>query len=198
LEVVPVPEINKKPIILWQLIGFFVLVGVGSLLHFTYAWSGYSPIVGMMSSVNESVWEHLKLGFWSMVLFSLVEYWFVRKQVKQYFLAKALGLLTLQFFIITFFYIYTIFTGEEVLIIDIISYVLGAALCQAVSYRLMTDREAPSWGERLGIWVLAAHLAMLVVFTFWTPRHGMFADPHSGTYGTTWHVDADHLDDHEH
>lgn len=191
-------EIYKKPIILWQLIGFLVLVGVGSLLHFTYAWSGYSPVVGMMSSVNESVWEHLKLGFWSMVLFSLVEYWFVHKKVSQYFLAKALGLLTLQFFIVAFFYSYTMFTGKEVLIIDIISYVLGAALCQAVSYRLMTDQDAPDWGERLGVVVLVIHLALLIVFTFWTPKHGIFADPHSGRYGTTWHVDADQIDDHDH
>ncbi len=198
LEVIQVPAISKKRIILWQLGGFLTLVGVGSLLHFTYAWSGYSPIVGMMSSVNESVWEHLKLGFWSMVLYSVVEYWFLRREIRQYFLAKALGLLTLQFFIITFFYIYTILTGAEILIIDIISYILGAALCQMVSYRLMTDRDAPAWGERLGISVLAVHLALLLVFTFWTPKRGIFVDPHGGTYGTTWHVDADNLDDHEH
>ena len=190
--------LRKKTLIVWQLAGFLVLVGVGSLLHFTYEWSSYSPVVGMLSSVNESVWEHLKLGFWSMVLYSLVEIWFIGPKVKQYFLAKAAGLLTLQIFIVVLFYIYTIFTGEEILIVDIISYVVGAGLCQMVSFRLFTDDGAPVWGNKVGITVLVIHLALLIVFTFWTPKRAIFADPHSGRYGTPWHVEPEDMEDHDH
>jgi hypothetical protein len=190
--------INKKNLIIWQIGGFFFLIGVGSLLHFTYAWSEFSPIVGMLSAVNESVWEHLKLGFWSLVFFSLIDYWFIGKGVKRYFLAKALGILTLQIFIVAFFYVYTIFTGEEILIIDIISFVIGCALCQVVFYRIFNDDKAPAWGDRFGIGVFIVHAVLLITFSFWTPKTEIFADPHSGEYGTSWHVDPDDHEGHDH
>jgi hypothetical protein len=133
-----------------------------------------------------------------MVLYSLAEYWFVRNQVRQYLLAKALGILTLQIFIVTFFYIYTIFTGNEILILDIISYVAGAAICQVVSYRIMTDQVTFPRGDRIGASVLVIHFILLVVFTFWPPKRGIFADPRSGRFGTTWHVEPEDMQDHEH
>ena len=56
-----------KKIKKWEIIGIFWVIMVGSLLHFTYDWSNKSLIVALFSSVNESVWEHLKLGYWALV-----------------------------------------------------------------------------------------------------------------------------------
>ena len=38
---------------------------LGTLLHFTYRWSGRNPLIGLIAPVNESVWEHMKLLFFS-------------------------------------------------------------------------------------------------------------------------------------
>ena len=57
----------------WHIAGFFWIVIVGSLLHFTYEWSGKSTLVGYFSPVNESLWEHLKLGYFSLSFFILIE-----------------------------------------------------------------------------------------------------------------------------
>ncbi|HVB45893.1 MAG TPA: DUF6512 family protein [Streptosporangiaceae bacterium] len=38
-----------------------MIVVAGTLLHFVYAWSGRTLAVGLLSPVNESVWEHTKL-----------------------------------------------------------------------------------------------------------------------------------------
>ena len=40
--------------------GIFILVA-GTLLHLVYSWSGERHVVGLVSPVNESVWEHTKL-----------------------------------------------------------------------------------------------------------------------------------------
>ena len=45
----------------WEIIGLFVVIGLGNLLHFVYEWSGESPIAAAFSGVNESTWEHMKL-----------------------------------------------------------------------------------------------------------------------------------------
>lgn len=87
---------NTKQVLLWQIGGALCLIFVGSLLHFVYRWSGFSPIVGIFSAVNESVWEHLKLGFWSLVFYSAAEFPFIRGKTNNYFLAKSCGILSLQ------------------------------------------------------------------------------------------------------
>ena len=59
-----------KTLKLTHIIGFFFVVLFGAMLHFTYEWSGDALWVGLWSSVNESVWEHFKLGFSSLIIFS--------------------------------------------------------------------------------------------------------------------------------
>src|SRR5699024_2385332 len=122
---------------------------VGSLLHFTYKWSNNSVIVGMFSPVNESVWEHLKLGYWSLILFSIIEYTFIKKHKDSYFLGKALGIIALELTIIIIFYSYTNITKKSILWVDISSYVISAILCQLVS-RNIIKHKVSRIGENIG------------------------------------------------
>ena len=181
----------SKTILRWQIAGFFVLITIGALLHFTYRWSEFNPIVGLFSSVNESVWEHFKLGFTSLLLFSAVEYAFIGKGNNRYFLAKAIGIIALDLFIAVFFYIYTSFTGDDILILDIISFVIACAICQLAVYRILTDEHPIKAPNTVGISVISVFAALLFVFTFWPPQKPMFEDPNRHTYGTEWHVDPE-------
>jgi hypothetical protein len=121
---------RRKSVLIWELSGIVFLIVVGSLLHFTFDWSNRLPLVGVFSAVNESVWEHLKLGFWSLLLFSSIEYWFIRHGTNNFLLAKSLGIVILQGVILSVFYTYTMFTSEPILAIDISSYILGCVLCR--------------------------------------------------------------------
>ena len=156
---------------------------IGSLLHFAYEWSGNSPVIAVFSPVNESVWEHLKLGFWSFFLYSAVEYGFIRRKTHNTFAAKAAGILTLQVFIVAFFYLYTAITKEEILILDILSYVVGCVLCQMVSYRMLRTAKPVRLINAAGILVLALHGIALGVFTFFPPKLPIFKDAGTGSYG---------------
>ncbi|MBU1119220.1 hypothetical protein KKH43_05040 [Patescibacteria group bacterium] len=170
----------------FSIIGVFFLIIGGSLLHFTYNWSGFNPIVGLFSSVNESVWEHLKLGFGSLLFFSLFEYWFIKKEVKNYIIAKTAGLLALQLFIVGFFYIYTFFLGKEILLLDILSYIIGCILCQIIVYRLYIQKKLPAAVSILCVFLLIIHVTTLLLFTYYPPRLTIFKDDNSGEYGTKW------------
>ena len=50
--------------ILWTLV-------IGTSSHFFYQWSGENFFVGLVSPVNETVWEHLKLLFFPALLYML-------------------------------------------------------------------------------------------------------------------------------
>lgn len=58
--------------------GIFVMI-LGTLLHFTFEWSGNSTFVASFSAVNESTWEHLKLLFFPMLLTTILGYFLIGK-----------------------------------------------------------------------------------------------------------------------
>jgi hypothetical protein len=72
--VTAVSRVNNRSVLVYELVGTVFMIILGSILHFTFEWSGGNPVVGAFSAVNESVWEHLKLAFWPALLFMLIEY----------------------------------------------------------------------------------------------------------------------------
>lgn len=50
--------------------GFFIVAVLGTLGHFFYDWSGQNPVWGLFFPVNESTWEHMKLVFFPMLLWT--------------------------------------------------------------------------------------------------------------------------------
>ena len=76
----------------WEWIGLIFTLAVGNLLHFVYDWSGESRLVAAFSSVNESVWEHMKLLAVPYILFSLVEWLALRRDFRNVLSAQAAGL----------------------------------------------------------------------------------------------------------
>lgn len=170
-------KINK-----WENLGILWIIIIGSLFHFTYKWSNNNIIVGMFSPVNESVWEHLKLGYWSLILYSIIEYPFIKKYINNFFLGKALGIATLEATIIIIFYSYTAITKKNILWIDISSYVVGAILCQLVS-RSIIKKKASKTFETAGLILLILIGFVLIFFTFYPPKFPIFMDPITKTYG---------------
>lgn len=168
----------------WQKVGFIFTIVVGTLLHFTYEWSGANPIVGMFSAVNESVWEHLKLLFTPMLLFAIIEYFAYGKNIKNFipvkFISILLGILT----IIITYYTYTGILGEHLLWVDIAIFVLGVLVAYCFSCRyLNTEYLSSNTAVQLG-WVgLMVLVFCFIYFTFSPPHIELFKDPLSGGYG---------------
>ncbi|MDR7855410.1 DUF6512 family protein [Tissierella sp.] len=173
---------NYTKIKKWETVGFFWIIIVGSLLHFTYKWSGESSIVAIFSPVNESVWEHLKLGYFSLLLFSIIEYGFIKNDTNSFFIGKAIGVLAMEIFIVIVFYAYTSITKEAVTFIDIGSFLVGALICQLISYKIM-KKEFSNMTNILGLIIFILIGSSFILFTFYTPKLPIFMDPKTKKYG---------------
>ena len=179
--------LDKKSIFLYELFGMVLIISIGTLLHFTFEWSGFQDIVGVFSAVNESVWEHLKIAFMPSVLFAIIEYRFLFKRTNNFFFAKTLGIFTIMVIIPVIFYTYTIFI-EHNLTIDIISFMFAIIVGQLVSFKLLTFKQQP---KNLGLISLIAIIILglaFIVFTFYPPQIPLFQDPVSGEYGIIHHI----------
>jgi hypothetical protein len=180
--------LQKRTILNYELFGMLFISLLGGLLHFTFEWSGYQPIVGVFSAVNESVWEHLKLGFWPALLYSIIEYWRIKKETNNFFLAKTVVPYAITAIIPLIFYSYTSITGESIFLIDILSFFVAVIIAQFLSYKLLIHKQLPDKLEKAAILALLLLGVAFIVFTFYPPHLPIFQDPISGKYGIINHL----------
>lgn len=177
-------KVKKSKLIKAQLIAILFSLILGTLLHFTYKWSGKNLFVGSFSAVNESVWEHLKLVFYPMLIATIIEYFFVKDVANNYIEAKAIGIFTAMAFIVVTFFTYSGIIGTSIIVIDILIFILSIILGEYVAYRLMKRKdESTVTTESLAIIILAFLLLCFVIFTYLPPEVNLFRDVTTGVYG---------------
>jgi hypothetical protein len=179
---------ERRRILFYESAGIVFIIIFGSILHFTFEWSGSQPVVGVFSAINESVWEHLKIGFWPAIVFALIEFKYLKKATNNFLFAKTVGIYLIPVIIIVLFYSYTAIVGESILVIDILTFVIAVIVGQLVSYRLLTSKTLPyNLVGRVSLVALILLSLAFVLFTFYPPRLAMFQDPITGEYGFVSH-----------
>ncbi len=163
----------NKYILKWEILGIVFIVITGSALHFVFELSGGWRPLAIIAAVNESVWEHLKLGFWPALIYGLVEYRFINRLSRNFIFAKAIGILLIPVAITVLFYGYTAFT----------EHILAVVLGQMTSYKILTAGALPAWTKRLGIVILILMVIAFATLTYYPPELPIFQDPLTGGYG---------------
>ena len=177
-------KIKENRLIKIQIIVILFSLIVGTLLHFTYEWSGENKIVGSFSAVNESVWEHLKLVFYPMLIATIVEYFFVKNDTNNYIEAKTIGIFTAIAFIVITFFTYSGIIGTSIIVIDILIFIISIILGEYVSYKLMKrEDESSVTTEVLSVIILTFLFLCFVIFTYLPPEVNLFRDVTTGIYG---------------
>lgn len=167
----------------WGLAGLITITVLGFLLHYLFSWTNGSKIIGLFVPVNESVWEHLKLGYWSVLVFSVAEYPNIKHNVSNYFFAKTIGVLALEITIIIIFYGYTLIAGKDILWLDILSYILGTVACQYLTYIFLKSKPFSTLTNGLSLTVFIAIGILFGVATYYPPHSEVFKDHNDNTYG---------------
>ena len=176
----------KKSILKWELFGIIFVFLLGALLYFLFEWSGEWNIVGLIASVNESVWEHFKQGFWPMCLYAAIEYRFLHRYANNFLTAKAVAVYIIPIITGLVFYGYTAITGKEILTVDILIFLVAIAVGQLTSYKLMTLSKLPKYANIISLIFIILLALILILFTFYPPHLPIFLDGNTGTYGVPW------------
>ena len=167
---------------LWQLMGFAVTSLGGTILHFLYDWLGGALWVAPFSGVNESTWEHMKLLFWPMLLFAIVQS-FSFKERGDFWCIKLRGILLGMALIPVIFYTYNGAVGRSPDWFNIAIFFIAAAAVYIYETRLFESGRVKCGSPKWAVAVLGVLAVLFVVFTFWTPEIGLFRDPLTGTFG---------------
>ena len=167
----------------WELAGILFIYLVGTSLHFVFAWTNYWHPAALIAAVNESTWEHFKMGFWPGFIFALIEYRFVRDIAHNFVFAKFLGLLSMPLVVAVLFYTYTVLTGHHYLTADIIIFFVSIVVGQMVSYRIMSQEELGESKHRVGMVGLGIMIVAFSLLSYFPPHNFVFRHPEGGGYG---------------
>ena len=165
----------KRSISLWQFYGFLFASVLGTFLHFLYDLSGESVLVAPFSATNESTWEHMKLLFFPMFIFAIIESR-VFKEHENFWCVKLKGILLGLVLIPIIFYTYNGIIGMSPDLLNIAIFFISVAI--SYIYETKKFKKAAAACDRtaaLGTLLIIAIL--FAVFTFFPPTLAIFASP---------------------
>lgn len=166
-----------KKITIWGIV--FIIV-ISSLMHFLYEATGRWIVSGIISPINESLWEHLKMPLIPTLLWWIISYHLIKKKgvdLDKWVLSGMISFLITIFVIIAFYYIYTGTLGIHSVVLDIFSLILGVILGVTKAISVYQNKELKSYQYYLVYLVFFVVVLMLIVFTFKTPNLPIFKVP---------------------
>jgi hypothetical protein len=175
-----------KQIKKYHLWGIIFIVAFSSLMHFVFDLSGKSKIVGAIAPVNESLWEHLKMPLLPIMLWWIITYFILKRQInnlEKWILCGMISSLITILFIAAFYYTYTGAFGIHSVVLDILSLIIGVILGQLVALKIYTDLELKTYHYLIIYIIFLSFVFMFIIFTYKTPHLPLFKGQTTGSYG---------------
>lgn len=153
----------------------FVMI-TGTLAHFIYDWSGHNTVVGLFAPVNESVWEHMKLLFFPMLLYAV--FMILRQKEAHPCIVSSLclGITAGTLLIPILYYTYTGILGRDLFLLDIGTFIAGILCAFWLAYKLALSCKAEPYTVFLCA-LTGILLLCFIRFTYDPPAVPLFAKP---------------------
>lgn len=172
-----------KKSLLWQVSSFIFTCILGVLLHFLFDWSGQNAIVGTFSAVNESIWEHIKLVFFPMFIFSLIQSRYQSYKYPDFWCIKLIGTLIAMIFIPVLYYTINGIFGPTPDWVNVTIFIVSVAVSAFSEYVLLGGNNIKCTFPQRAIIPFVLIAIVFIVFTFIPPQIPLFGDPITKSYG---------------
>ena len=173
----------KKTLSYWQMLGFIFTGITGVILHFLFDWANQSIILSPFSAINESIWEHMKLLFFPMFVFSIIESVFIGKDYKSFWCVKVIGIVFGMALIPVLYYSINGIVGHTPDFVNIAIFYVAAAISYILETSLLKKDSIDCRSPKKAIVILVLISVIFAILTFIPPRIPLFQDPITKTYG---------------
>ena len=148
--------------------------------HFLYDWSDQNLIVGLFTPVNESVWEHIKLLFFPMLIYSFIMIYKWKREYPCVTSAFFFGILAGTLLIPLIYYAYTSILGKNCFVLDISTFILSVIISFWISYKYTLSCRLKSFTLILCVSVCFLSICFFI-FTYHAPNITIFLAPSVST-----------------
>lgn len=178
---------NCKKLLKYEIAGIFIIFFLGVLWHQLYDILGQNFIVGLIAPVNESMWEHWKIVFFPIIIYSIIEYFFVKYETRNFLFSKFISIIIFEIvcFSLTALWHYFFKEAPETLnlIVDIGSYFIGIVFGQIAGYYTACKTNYKKTLFYVAILGILIHIIVFIIFTINPPKYAYFKDSTTGEYG---------------
>lgn len=159
-----------------SIVGFIFVSIIGTLSHFLYDWTGQNVLVGLFTPVNESVWEHMKLAFFPMLLYIFLENLWLKEKTPFSTCMNLISVLIATYFIPIRYYTYSGILGKNIMILDITTFYYS--IFSAFLFRYVATKKGWQPKHCLLFYTLVVLTAVgFLFFTYYPPALGIFQSP---------------------
>ncbi len=173
----------KNSIILWQVGGATFVAILGTLLHFAYDWTQGCILVAPISAVNESTWEHMKIMFFPMLIYALIQSKFFAKDYQNYWTIKCIGTLVGTLLIPFLFYLLNAILGKTPDWLNVLIFFISLGVAFLIEGILLKSQWLHQTNQTMPKIILGITACLFFLFTFFPPKLPIFLDPVSRQFG---------------
>ena len=155
---------------------------LGTFWHFGYEILARNYIAGLVFPINESVWEHLKIVFYPMLISGLVAFLISKPKNPSIWLGLFLGALLAMLATFFGFYLYSSVI-EDSLIADILLYMASIVLGMYTSWFVTIKFRPAARFAVASVVGLVLVAGLLTYLTIRPPKFSPFIEKSSNTYG---------------
>lgn len=153
---------------------FWILFVAGWIWHMIYAVTGFNDVIGLIAPVNESVWEHLKLGYGATLVLMVQDTWRTLRRTRlSSVLGRAVGIVVMNIAIVVGFYSYEAVVGSSLIIVDIALYGVACWIASLLHDRIAQQHQSAIM-ESLGVLLLIIIAFVFAWFTINVPSWTIF------------------------
>ena len=153
------------------------------LLHYLYDWFPNS-ITTIFSGINESVYQHMKICFFTYLLFAIIEFLIMRKSIKSinaHIFSRLFSATYLPLIMLVYFLVGPLIIGHtDSMLLEIVFANLSLIATSLTTFIVEShiEKAEPSLGLKMIIIVLfAVSFVQYIAFTYELPWFDIFAVP---------------------
>ena len=166
----------------WKIISPFILFGLCSLLHFGYTIMP-NPISAIFFPVNESIFEHMKIIYTSIMLSSIIEYFIYKyKNIRVNNFILSIPIVSIIGIVVYLIIYLTIdkFISHN-LFISILLLYLVFIFCEYISYKILNYPKINN-SNKIGLILIILSYFIFWYFTYYPEKNYIFLDTTTNSY----------------
>ena len=166
-----------------KVIDVFIIFALCFLTHFIYSWFP-NTLFSIFFPVNESIWEHMKMLFSAIIIFSVVDFILLkvfeieyRNFITSIFLSAVLSIIIFLAIYLPLYY----FIGEN-MVLNLTVLFVSIVFSQAVSYFVLESKDYGLLNYVSLIGIIFSYI-VFGILTYYPSTEDLFYDPMDEKFG---------------
>lgn len=172
---------NLKKVSIINVLGIFLL---SFLSHFAYDLFP-NTLTSIFFPVNESIFEHTKMIFTTMMIYGIIEYFILKKEQRKNFLSALLisALITIIVLVLIFTPYFYLSGKSENMIITLIIYFISIVVGQIFSYFILNSKKEYNVLNIVSLISIPIIFTIYGILTYYPVKSGLWYDYSNNKYG---------------